>query len=290
MGMSTKEVIILLLTVGGLVIGGMYVTGNFSAADNPDQTQKDDDAVGDLDVKVKDAQADSLTYAAANYKVYNSDGVEVKSGSTSASGFTTVSDLNEFESYTFRVYNDDGSGDDYYQASTEVEVPETSKPVILEADKQGSLTTSVLEDSGTEDDGTISLNQGQTETVTLEMEESTADAVFNRPAVFVKASANESAIDNIEVKGASEISETPDRLSTDTGYDTGVDQLVDFGSATVDIEITRADGNSDSAEVTIVTADGDQFEDDQGDWVFGYEDSADADLRLGDNTDTVTVN
>lgn len=282
-----------ILIVAVALVGGGIVSGNidFSAVGGDEDVQpKDDDAVASMSFKVKDALNDDLSYTAAQYYVYDSDGLQVASGTTSTNSFTSVTDLDENSDYTVHVVDDDGSdSDEMYHAVKQVSTGESVSRFVVEADRQGTLTTSVIEDSGSEDDGTITLNQGQTDTVTLEMEENTADAAYNNPAVFVKTN-DTSAITDVEVSGASSV-DVPDRISSySDGYDTGIDQLADFETGQVDVQITRDDSNTDPATVTLLVADGDEYQTGQDTWEFGFEDDSDSDIRATDYTQTVTVN
>lgn len=284
----------ILAIVGGVALlgaTGIVDTGDLlSAPTTGDQEPTDDDAVASLSFKVKDALADDTSYNAVDYYVYDADGLQVASGTTATDSFTKVSDLDEDSSYTVWVVDDDDSNsDDVYSAKKEVTTGESVSRFVVDADAQGTLSTAILEDSGaTEDDGRIKVSQGQTETVTLEMEENTADAAYNDPAVFVKTN-DTAAVSDIEVSGASEIS-VPDRISSySDGYDPGVSKLVDFETETVDIQITRDDSNTDTAQVTVLVADGDEYQTGQDTWELGYEDDSDNDIRATDYTETVEV-
>jgi len=282
--------VLAIVGIGALLVSTGTINNPLSAVgDGPSTAPADDDAVASMSFKVKDAQADDLSYLAADYYVYDSDGLQVASGTTATDSFTSVSDLDENSDYTVWVVDDDGTdSDDVYSSMKQVSTGESVSRFVVDADRQGTLTTSIQEDSGSEDDGTITLNQGQTDTVTLEMEENTADAVYNDPAVFVKTN-DTSAIQDVEVSGASEI-DVPDRISSySDGYDTGISQLVDFESGSVDIQITRDDSDTSEATVTVLVADGDEYQTGQDTWEFGYEDDSDADIRATDYTETITV-
>lgn len=281
------------LGLGG-VPGSISGDGMMNPGDTP--TTGDDDTVASIYFKAQDRLADSTTDLAGDYYVYNSDGVQVASGTTSTGSFEQVTDLQENSDYTvWFVDDDDADSDDVYSAKAEITTGEGVVRKVIEADRQGTLTADLREDDGTEDDGTISVNQGQTQTVTLELNEGSGDAVYNEPAVFVKTN-DTSAISDITVDGT-EI-EVPDRISSyNDGYDLPFNQLVDFGGSTmesqeetVQVQITRDESNSDTAQVTLLVADGDEFQNDQDSWEFGYEDSSENDIRVGDTTKTVTVN
>jgi hypothetical protein len=209
---------------------------------------------------------------------------------TGTDSFTTVNDLSENADYTVHVVDDDGAdSDEVYHASTEVTTGEAVERFVVDADRQGSIVTSISEDSGTEDDGTLELNAGKTGSATLEIEENTGDAVINDPAVFVKT--NDSAVvSEVTVEGASEITEDVDRLSGYAdGYDLGVDQIVDFGQENVDIRVEMDESASGTAQVTAAVVDGDEYQTDTDTWEFGYEDDSDNDIRLADATQTFTA-
>jgi hypothetical protein len=281
-----------ILAIVAIVAVGLLATGNLSGitGDDPGVNQPtDDDAVASLSFKVKDAQADSSSYLASQYYVYDSEGLQVASGTTATDSFETVNDLDENSDYTVHVVDDDGTdSDEIYHASKEVTTGESVSRFVIDGDRQGSISLSVEEDSGTEDDGTLELNQGKTGTATLEIEENTGDAVINEPAVFVKTN-DSSVVSNIEVDGQ-EITQDVDRLSEyDDGYVVGVDQIVDFGSENVDVQITADESASSDATVTMAVVDGDEFQTDQDTWEFGYEDSSDSDIRIGDATKSITV-
>jgi hypothetical protein len=283
--------VLAIVGVGALLISTGAIQNPLSTTgDGPSTAPSDDDAVASMSFKVKDALNDDLNYVTADYYVYDSDGLQVASGETSTSDFTTVSDLDENADYTVRVVDDDGSeSDEMYSATKEITTGESVSRFVVDADRQGTLSTSIEEDSGAdEDDSTLAISQGQTETFTLEMEENTADAAYNDPAVFVKTNDTD-AISNVEVSGASEVN-VPDRISSyDDGYDAGITQLVDFESGTVDVQVTRDDSNTDDATVTVLVADGDEYQTGQDTWEFGYEDDSDADIRATDYTETVDV-
>lgn len=282
----------LVAIVGGLVAAAAVVgVGPLSATDGPSETgPTDDDAVAALSFKVKDAQADSTSYLATDYYVYDSEGLQVASGTTATDSFTKVSDLDENSEYTVKVVDDDGTdSDDIYSASKTVTTGEATERFVIDGDRQGSISLSVSEDSGTEDDSTLELNPGKTGTATLEIDENSGDAVINEPAVFLKTN-DTGVVENMEVSGASQISDDVDRLSSyGEEYDLGVGQIVDFGTETADVKITASDSASSDATVTMAVVDGDEFQTDQDTWEFGYEDSGDNDIRLSDSTTTVTV-
>jgi hypothetical protein len=280
---------IAIAAVVGLV--ALVGTGNLSVVTGEqDMGPTDDDAVASLSFKVKDAQADSTSYLASSYYVYDSEGLQVASGTTATDSFTTVDDLDENADYTVRVVDDDGSdSDDIYHASKEVTTGEATERFVIDGDRQGSISLNVEEDSGTEDDSTLELNPGKTDTVTLEIEENSGDAVINEPAVFVKTN-DSSVVSEISLASGSEITSDVDRLSSyDDGYVVGVDQIADFGSESVDVRVTADDSASSDATVTMAVVDGDEFQTDQDTWEFGYEDSSDNDIRLSDSTASVTV-
>jgi len=272
----------------GLPQSPLAVTGDNGG---PETAPADDDAVASLSFKVKDAQADSTSYLKTDYYVYDSSGLQVASGTTSTSSFTKVSDLDENAAYTVKVVDDDGTdSDDIYSASKEVSTGEATERFVIDGDRQGSISLSVSEDSGAqEDDGTLALNPGKTGTATLEIDENSGDAVINEPAVFLKTN-DTAVVDNMEVSGATEISDDVDRLSSyGEEYDLGVAQISDFGTETADVKITASDSASSDATVTMAVVDGDEFQTDQDAWEFGYENSGDSDIRLADATTTVTV-
>lgn len=273
-----------------VVVGGLAYTGNLSAIGGDGDQQLDDDLEAAASFKVSDKHADSTSYLTVDYKVYDANGLQVASGQSNGSDFAKIADLDENSDYTMYLTDDDGAdSDDIYTAKKEFTTGEGTSRFVVEAERQGSIKTSVEEDSGAQDDdGTIAVNQGKTETVTLSIEENSGDAVVNQPAVFYKTN-DSSVIEEVTVDGT-EISEDVDRLSSyDDGFDTGISKLVDFEESEVTVKITRADGATGDATVTLATVDGDEFQNDQDSFEFGYEDSDDNDIRLGDNTDTVTV-
>ena len=286
-GVPGAVVVLAGLVIVGMIAGGV---GPFAVTDGPDAVT-DDDAVASLSFKVKDAQADSVSYLKGDYYVYDSQGLQVASGETATDSFTTVNDLDENSEYTVKVVDDDGTdSDDIYSASQTVTTGEATERFVIDADRQGSISLSVSEDSGVEeDDSTLALNQGKTGTATLEIEENSGDAVINEPAVFLKTN-DTGVVENMEVDGASEITTEVDRLS-DYGeeYDLGVAQIADYGQENVDVQITATDSAASDATVTMAVVDGDEFQTDQDTWKFGYEDSGDNDIRLGDSSTTVTV-
>jgi len=275
------------LAVVGFV--GANQAGLLSAAGG-DNGQVDDDGVASLQLKAQDTLADSQTFVAANYEVVNSDGQAIASGTLSSSSYTKVSDLDENTDYTVNVYDDDGSASDYYFNSKQVTTSETNKYSIVETQKEGTISNSLKEDDGAENDGTITLSTGETDTVSLEMRENTADAAFQKPVVFVKTN-DTSAISDVEVSGASAVQSVPTRLSTYAdGYSVGVAAIEDFTSETVDVQITRDESDTSSATVSLTVADQTQFQDNQGAWTEGFEDVNDAEVGASDATSTVTVN
>lgn len=294
MKMSKLDSKMNLLIAAVLLVGGAFVANSMgfigSAATSPDAAPADDDAVASLSFKVKDAQADSTSYLASQYYVYDSEGLQVASGTTATDSFTTVSDLDENEDYTVKVVDDDGTdSDEIYSASKEVTTGEATERFVVDADRQGSISLTVSEDSGAEDDSTLELNQGKTGTATLEIDENSGDAVINEPAVFLKTN-DSSVVESMEVSGGSEITQEVDRLSGyGEEYDIGVAKISDFGTEKVDVKITASDSASADASVTMAVVDGDEFQTDQDAWEFGYEDSGDNDIRLSDSTTSVTV-
>jgi len=288
-GMSGAAMVLL---VAGVVLGGLVLTGNLNlnALGGQEEGPTDDDAVATLSFKVKDAQADSTSYLASQYYVYDSEGLQVASGTTATDSFTKVNDLDENSAYTVRVVDDDGTdSDDIYHASKEVMTGEATERFVINGDRQGSISLNVEEDSGTEDDDTLELNPGKTGTATLEIDENSGDAVINEPAVFVKTNDSD-VVSEISLASGSEITQDIDRLSSyDDGYVVGVDQIADFGTEAVDVRVTADDSASSDASVTMAVVDGDEFQTDQDIWEFGYEDSSDADIRLSDSTTSITV-
>jgi len=244
--------------IGALVVivaGGFAYqagVGPLSAAGGPGAdtgAQTDDDLTGAIDLKAKDADADSLNYVAANYVAFNNDGVEIASGTTAANTFESITGLTEGDEVTIATLEDDDAGSDYYYSRQTVTVPETTEQIITENREQGSAAVEVEEDVGTEDDGTISLNQGQTEQISLEISANTADASVRQPAVFYEI-ADDSVVEEVEIDGT-EVSAEPDRLSTDGGAVVGPEFLSDFDEETVSVNVQLADDAASAASTTV---------------------------------------
>jgi len=288
-GMSGAAMV---LGVAALVLGALAVTGNIdlNALGGQEEGPTDDDAVAALSFKVKDAQADSTSYLTNDYYVYDESGLQVASGTTATDSFTKISDLDENSDYTVNVVDDDGiDSDDIYHASREVTTGESTQRFVIDGDRQGSISLNVEEDSGIENDDTLELNQGKTGTATLEIDESSGDAVINEPAVFVKTN-DSNVVETISLASGSEITQDVDRLSSyDDGYVVGVDEIADFGKESVDVRVTASDSASSDATVTMAVVDGDEFQTDQDTWEFGYENSGDNDIRLSDSSTSITV-
>lgn len=284
--------------IGALVVivaGGFAYqagVGPLSAAGGPgDDTgaQTDDDLTGAIDLKAKDADADSLNYVAANYVAFNNDGVEIASGTTAANTFESITGLTEGDEVTIATLEDDDAGSDFYYSRQTVTVPETTEQIITENREQGSAAVEVEEDVGTEDDGTISLNQGQTEQISLEISANTADASVRQPAVFYEIT-DDTVVEEVEINGQ-EVSAEPDRLSTDGGAVVGPEFLSDFDEETVSVNVQLADDAASAASTTVdfTVADNAFYRNDDGEYVQGYEDDEDADIGVADATTSLTV-
>lgn len=279
-----------------VIVAGGFATqagiGPLSAASGPGSdagAQTDDDLTGAIDLKAKDADADSLNYQPLDYVVYNSDGVEIATGTSNVDTFSTIDGLTEGDEVTIATIDDDDASPDYYYARQSVTVPETTDQVITENREQGSAAVEIQEDVGTEDDGTISLNQGQTEQVSLEISADTADASVRQPAVFFEI-ADESVVEEVEIEGQ-EVSEVPDRLSADDGSLVGTQFLSDFDEETVSVNVQLADDAASAASTTVdfTVADRAYFRNDDGGYSQGFENEEDADVGIADATTSLTV-
>jgi len=287
---SVQAILIIALLAGGLL--WVSSTGQLSGPGAGD-AQGDDDSVASIYLKANDALDSSQpSYVNVSYEVMDQEGIIVAEGTTDTSqGFTQITDLDENSDYTVRMYDDDGSSDDYYLSRQTVTTGESVKRAIVDVTKEGSATTDIFETSGaTDDDDTLVVNQGATETFDVEVTENTQNAVFNQPALVVKTNDTD-VITELEVSGSTAES-VPDRLSSyDDLYDTGTSEIVDFNKVEYTVQVTRSESNSDSATVDVAVVDRASFKNDQGEWVQGYEDSDDADVGAPDaTTDTVTVN
>jgi len=300
-GQLTPIVIVLVgaavVTAGGVAMmaTGMGPFNSAGTGNNVDAPNAggDDDSSGKLSMKAKDPLATSLNYTDVNYKVYNSDGVEVDSG-TLGDSFTEVT-LNENEDYTVRAYEDDDSGNDYLHGMKTETVPENDKPVIVDTPLEGTATTTVYESSGgTDDDGLLKIQKGATETAEIEIEENTQDARFRKPAVFIKDN-NSAAIDEVSVKGMNDVtvekvSEVPGRLSSyDDGYRLSVDAIDDFATESVQLQVKREGDNAEQAKVSYAVADMVMVEQNDGSWEEAFEDPDENDVGASDATGSVEV-
>lgn len=289
-GMPGAILGIALLLVGTAVFAGV---GPFSTTTTGPSAGGDDDATASLYLKAEDTLASSAnTYVNVSYEVEGPDGVIVADGTTdTSSGFSQITDLDENTDYIVRMYDDDGSGSDYYFSEETVTTNEGVKRSIIDVEKEGSATTDIFETSGaTDDDDTLVVNQGATETFDVEVQENTQNAKFRQPALVVKTNDSD-AVEELEVSGSTD-EEVPDRLSSyDDLFDTGTAEIVDFNKEVYTVQVTRGESNGDSATVDVAVVDLAHYKNDAGEWVEGYEDDDDADVGAADaTTNTVTVN
>jgi len=296
--MSTNQILagLAIVVVGAVLIPqSPFSLSQATGPDTgPDAVGGDDDNVASLYVKANDAlSSNQPSYANVSYEVIDtSDGLTVAEGTTdTSSGFSQITDLNENTDYRVVMYDDDGSGDDYYLSERTITTNEGVKRAVLDLDKEGSATTDVFETSGaTDDDNTLVVSQGATETFDVEVTENSQNAIFQQPALVVKTN-DTSAITDVEVSGSSAES-VPDRLSSyDDLFDTGTSEIVDFESETYTVQVTRAENDGSSATVDVAVVDRDSFKNDQGAWEMGYEDSDENDVGASDATiSQITVN
>jgi len=291
-GLSISGGQLALVAVAAVVIAAAGGVGPFSATGDGPTQQADDDSVASIYLKANDALAsDQPSYVNVSYEVTDSSGLVVAEGTTDTStGFAQINDLDENTEYTVRMYDDDNSGDDYYLSERTVTTGESVTRQVLSLDKEGSASTDIFETSGTsDDDDTIAVNQGATETFDVEVTENTQNAIFQQPALVVKTNDTD-VVTELEVSGSTAES-VPDRLSSyDDLYDTGTQEIVDFGSETYTVQVTRGEQASADATVDVEVIDMASFKNDAGEWTMGYEDSNENDVGAGDaTTDTVTV-
>jgi len=282
------------LALIGVVVLGLAVVGGigpFSAASGPGAAGGDDDSVASLYLKAEDALASQAnTYANVSYEIEGPDGVIVAEGETdTSSGFAQISNLDENTDYAVRMYDDDGTDDDFYFSEQTVTTNEGVKRIVQDVQKEGSATTEVFETAGDNDDDTIPVSQGATETFDVEVKENTQNAVFRQPALVVKTN-DTAAVPELEVSGST-ASEVPDRLSTYNDlFDTGTAEIVDFNKEEYTVQVTRGESNSDTATVDVAVVDLAHYKNDAGNWVEGYEDSDDNDVGAEDaNIATQTI-
>lgn len=288
---GTAMVVIVLLAGVGLFLGAQQA-GLLSATTGPDAAGGDDDSKASLYFKANDALASSQpSYVNVSYELENSEGLDVASGSTDTTqGFVQITDLDENEDYTLRLYDDDGSGSDYYYSEKVHTTNEGVKRVVQDVEKEGSATTDIFETSGSaDDDDKLKISQGATETMDVEVKENTQNAKLRQPALVLKTNDTD-AVTNLEVSGST-ASEVPDRLSSyDDLFDTGTAEIVDFNKEEYTVQVERGESNTDTATVDIAVVDLAHYQNDNGDWVEGYEDQDDNDVGASDaNTNTVTV-
>lgn len=291
-GLSISGGQLALVAVAAVVIAAAGGVGPFSATGDGPSQQADDDSVASIYLKANDALAsDQPSYVNVSYEVTDSSGLVVAEGTTDTStGFAQINDLDENTEYTVRMYDDDNSGDDYYLSERTVTTGESVTRQVLSLDKEGSATTDIFETSGaSDDDDTIAVNQGATETFDVEVTENTQNAKFQQPALVVKTNDTD-VVEELEVSGSTAES-VPDRLSSyDDLYDTGTQEIVDFGSETYTVQVTRGESASADATVDVAVIDMASFKNDAGEWTMGYEDSNENNVGAGDaTTDTVTV-
>lgn len=284
------------LAIAAVVVGGaVFDVGPLSAAGGGDDGSNYNFETGQITVTAKDAQASSETYTSSTYYVMNQNGVQVSSGTLPGDGSgATVSNLNPGQEYEVHVIDDDGSGSDYYHASTTQKIENPSNPVVLEQYEEGTASLAVKDDEGTENDGTISMAADEQQTVTVKLEQTASDATFMNPVVGYKT--NDSvAIEKVELvdddgNAVASFSGETDRLNTYSNfYETGLGQFTSDSNLNVRITSDNNDDPSNS-EVSLVAADNAMFRTASGGFDSGVQDNNDNDIFAGDATATITVN
>lgn len=221
------------------------------------------------------------------------------SGTATSGTYSFANNAAPGQTVKVRAYDDDGSGtDSYFAESGWIDIGCTGQlDVELQLYEEAAVPSLVVEEnSGTTNDGTITLGEGGSLTVTLVLRGATKYAGFSEPmgccdrnttvfdeCVFYDADGNE--LSKISV---------PDRLkgTYEECYDLGCGILKNNAECERDLLIEAADGQNPSSQTyTLDVSDRTYYYNKDNVPTFaGENEITDADIGAGDTTTAITVN